>query len=306
VSAEVIVGVVVTAIQLSVAVLYAAMGEVVGQRSGIVNLGIEGVMLMGAATGFAVTATTGSALLGVAAGAASGAAFNLVMGLMVVTRRSNQLASGLALYFLGIGLSTLIGASFVGAHVQGLGQLGFPGLASLPEPYARLFRQDLLVWLMVPAAVLLWWLLFRTRWGLRTRAVGEDRTSAFAAGIRTARRQYQALGIAGALYGLGGAHLAIAFTKTWQEYMTAGRGFIAIVIVIFSLWNPIRAIGGALLFGAAMAVGLQLQAQGAPVSPFLLDMLPYLVTMAVVLIWARPTQFAVPGGLREVFTGTAK
>jgi ABC-type uncharacterized transport system permease subunit len=300
------VGVIANAILLSTPVLYATLGEVMGQRSGIVNLGVEGVMLMGAASGYAVAATTGSALLGVLAGAAAGCVFNLLFASLVVTRRTNQLATGLAMFFLGGGLSTLIGVKMVGRRIAGLGTLPFPGLASLPAPYDRLFRQDALVWLMVPIAIFLWWLLFRTRWGLRLRAVGEDKVTAFAAGLRPARIQFQALMLAGMLGGVGGAHLSLAFTKTWQEGMTAGRGFVAIVIVIFSLWHPIRAIAGALLFGLAMAVGLQLQAQGAPVSPFLLDMLPYVVTIGVVLAWGRPKGFAVPAGLRTVFEGTAK
>ncbi len=305
-NAALVVGVITNAILLATPVLYAALGEIVGQRTGIVNLGIEGTMLVGAAVGYAVAAESGNAFLGLAAAAAAGCALNLTFALFVVGRRTNQLATGLAFFFLGGGVSALVGASFVGRRIGGIGDIGIPGLSALPDPFDRLFRYDPLVWLVVPVAALLWWVLFRTRWGLTLRAVGEDRTAAFASGLRPGRLQYQALALAGVLSGVSGAHLALAFTRTWQEFMTAGRGFIAIVIVIFSLWHPMRAIAGALLFGAAMAVGLQLQAQGAPVSPFLLDMLPYLLTLAVVLVWGRPKAFAVPGGLREVFEGTAK
>lgn len=300
------VGGIAIAIQVGTPVLYPTLGEVLGQRGGLVNLGIEGVMLMSAAVGYAVTAVTGNIILGVLAGVAAGAGFNLLFGVLVVTRRSNQLASGLSLYFLGAGLSALIGASYIGERIEGLRQLGFPGLSSLPDPWGRLFQHDILVWLVAPIAFLLWWVLSRTRWGLKLRATGEDRNSAYAVGLHPSRLQYQALGIAGCLSGLGGVELALGYTKTWQEFMTTGRGFIAIVIVIFSLWHPLRAIGGALLFGAATAIGLQLQAQGASVSPYLLDMLPYLATLTIVLIWGRPRAFTAPMGLREVFQGTAE
>lgn len=301
-SAAVLSSVLATTFALAPSVLYATLGEIVGQRAGIVNLGIEGVMLMGAAVGFVVAVVSGSAALGVLAGVGAGCGFNMLMAVMVVSRRTNQLASGFALYFLGGGISTLIAANYIGRNVTGIGTLRVP----LPHPWDRVLDQDILVWLMVPVAVLLWWLLFRTRWGLHLRAVGEDKDSAYAAGLHPALVQYQALAVAGAFSGLAGAQLALAYTKTWQDWMTAGRGFVAIVIVIFSLWHPIRAILGAMLFGASIAVGLQMQAHGSPVSPFLLDMLPYLVTIAVVLVWGRPKAFTVPAGLREVFAGTSK
>jgi ABC-type uncharacterized transport system permease subunit len=306
VSGATIASIVAITLALTPSVLYATFGEIVGQRVGIVNLGIEGVMLIGAAVGFAAGVATGSSYLGLLAGAGAGVAFNAIMAVMVVGRGANQLASGFAGYFLGGGISMLIGAKYIGSDVGGLAQLRFPGLASLPEPWGQIFRQDLLVWLMVPVAGALWWLLFRTRWGLRLRAVGEDKDRAFAAGIRTERVQTQALLIAGALYGLAGADLTLSYTKTWQDWLTAGRGFVAIAIVILALWHPGRAILGALLFSAAVAVGIELQAQGSGVSPFVLDMLPYVVTIAVVLIWGRAKAFTVPAGLREVFAGTAK
>ena len=305
-SATTIASIAAITLALMPSILYATFGEIVGQRAGIVNLGIEGVMLIGAACGFAVAVMTGSSYIGLIAGAGAGIAFNMLMAVMVITRHTNQLASGFAIYFLGGGISMLIGAKYIGSDVAGLGQLSFPGLSSLPSPWAEVFQQDILVWAIAPLAVFLWWLLFRTRWGLRLRAVGEDKDFSYAAGLRTPRIQYQALALAGALYGLAGADLTLAYTKTWQDGLTAGRGLIAIAIVIFSLWNPVRAILGSLLFSLAVAVGLQLQAQGSPVSPFLLDMLPYVITIAVVLAWGRPKAFTVPAGLREVFAGTSK
>lgn len=302
----VIVGVITGAIASGASVLYATLGEVVGQRAGMVNLGIEGVMLMGASVGFAVTATSGDAFVGLAAGTLAAGAFNLILGLLAVTRRANPLASGLALWLLGSGASTLIGLNYTGSHIAGLPDIELPFVSALPPLYQQIFRQDPLVYLMVPIAIALWWALRHTRWGLHLRAVGEDRTAAYAAGLRTWRIQYEALFLAGMLSGLAGVQLALAYTKTWQEGMTAYRGFVVLAIVIFSLWHPLRAIAGALLFGGAISFGLQLQVLGAPISPFLLNMLPYAITFVVVLAWGRPKAFTVPMGLREVFEGTAK
>jgi general nucleoside transport system permease protein len=305
-SATTVASILAITLALTPSVLYATFGEIVGQRAGIVNLGIEGVMLVGASVGFAVAVVSGNSYVGLLAGGGAGIGFNMIMAAMVIGRGTNQLASGFAVYFLGGGVSMLIGAKYIGSDVSGLGQLRLPGLASLPHPWGEIFRQDILVWLMVPVAVSIWWILFRTRWGLHLRAVGEDKNFSFAAGLHTPRIQLQALMVAGALYGLAGADLTLAYTKTWQDWLTAGRGFIAIAIVILSLWHPVRAILGSLLFAAAVAVGIQLQAQGSMISPFVLDMLPYVVTIAVVLIWGRAKPFTVPAGLREVFAGTSK
>lgn len=305
-SADAVSNILAITLALSPAVLYATFGEIVGERAGIVNLGIEGVMLIGASVGYMVAVVSGNSYLGLIAGGAAGVAFNMVMAVMVVGRGANQLASGFAVYFLGAGISMLIGAAYIGGNIDGLPQYGFPGLSSLPEPWGAIFRQGLLVWLMVPVALAIGWTLARTRWGLRVRAVGEDKDFAFAAGVPTGRVQTQALAVAGCLYGLAGADLTLAYTKTWQDWITQGRGFIAIAIVMFALWSPLRAIAGALLFSAAVALGIQLQAQGSGISPYLLDMLPYLVTIAVVLVWARAKAFTAPAGLREVFTGTSR
>lgn len=302
----ILVGVIAGAIASGTSVLYATLGEVIGERAGIVNLGVEGQMLIGASIGFAVTATTGNALLGVAGAAVAGGLFNMVFGLLVVSRGTNQLASGVAMWILGSGLSTLIGSSFVGRHIDGLQEASVPGLARVAPVIARLFNQDILVYLVFPLALIIWWLLFHTQWGLQLRAVGEDKTVAIAAGLHPKLIQYQALFVAGMLGAVGGSQLALSFTKTWQDGMTAGRGFLAVVIVIFALWHPLRAVVGALLFGGAVALGLALQVRGAPTSPFLLDMLPYLITLVVVLIWGRARAFTVPMGLRAIFEGTAR
>jgi general nucleoside transport system permease protein len=297
-------GVLTGAVQSSTSVLYAALGEVVTERAGVINLGVEGTMLMGASVGFAVTYQTGSPLLGILAAALAGGLFTLILAFLVVTRRANQLASGLALMFFGLGLSAFIGRPYVGRMIGGLPQLPIPGLTDLPMIGRILFNHDILIYLVVPLALLIWWALFYTRWGLSLRAAGESQTVAFAAGLKPAVLQYQAVFVGGMLAGLGGAHLALAYARVWQEGMTSGRGFIAVALVIFAMWHPLRAIGGALLFGGALAFQLQLQARGAPISPFFLDMIPYLLTLVVLLFAGRSRRNAMPEGLKTVFEGT--
>jgi general nucleoside transport system permease protein len=279
-------------------VLYVTLGEIIGERAGIVNLGQEGIILMGAVVGFATTVQTGSAPLGVLGGILAAALFNMIFGYLVITRRANQLASGLALMFCGMGLSALIGTPYVGSQIDGLGEIGIPWLG------ATIFNYDILVYLVIPVAVLIWWILYYTRWGLNLRAVGENPATAFAAGVNPLITRYQALFLSGLLSGLGGVHLSLAFTKTWAEGMSAGRGFIAVALVIFSKWDPLRAIFGALLFGGAVALQLQLQARGAEISPFLLDMLPYLLSLGVLLLWGGVRKYAAPAGLGQVYKGT--
>lgn len=284
--------------------LYATLGEVIVERAGIVNLGLEGVMLVGASVAFAVTYESGNALLGVLAAGLAGGLFNLLLGLVVVTRRANQLASGLALMFFGFGLSALIGKPYVGRQIVGLQRLQILGLEDVPWIGPTLLKYDILVFLVVPTALLVWWLLYRTRWGLLLRAVGESPTTAFAAGRRPEALQYQALFLGGVLGGLGGAHLSIALTLTWSELMTAGRGFIAIALVIFSKWHPLRAIVGALLFGGAVAFQLRMQVRGAQISPFLLDMIPYVLTLVVLIAWGGSRRHTAPAGLGRAYQGT--
>jgi ABC-type uncharacterized transport system permease subunit len=299
-----IAGVLSNAVLSGTFILYATVGEVIGERAGIVNLGLEGVMLVGAVMGFVVTAQTGNPYLGVLAAALAGAAFNMIFAYLVVTRRGNQLASGLTLMFFALGVTAIIGKAFVGKPITGLTDLRIPGLAELPVVGHALFQKDLLVYLVIPITVAAWFLLYRTSWGLRMRAVGEDKTVAFAAGLKPHRLQYQALFIAGLLGGIGGGHLSIAYTKTWQEGMTAGAGFIAVGLVIFAAWSPVRAILGAVVFGGAVALQLQLQARGANVSPFLLDMIPYLLVLVVLMLFGRVKGRVVPAGLKDVFEGT--
>jgi general nucleoside transport system permease protein len=293
------------AIRSGTSVLYASLGEVIVERAGMVNLGLEGCMLTGACFGFVVAYVTGNPFLGLVAAGIAGGCFNLLLGYLIITRRANQLASGLTLLFLSFGLTALVGWDYVGKKIDGFDLIRIPLLADIPYVGPVLFEGDLMIFAALPTALLVWWALYRTRWGLALRTVGESRVAAYAAGLNPERIQYQALFVGGLLGGMGGAHLSLAYARVWVDQMTAGRGFIAVALVIFASWHPVRAIIGALLFGGAIAFQLQLQARNAAVSPFLLDMLPYMITLLVLLIWGRRRQYQAPEGLWEVFRGTS-
>lgn len=298
-----ILGVFSSAIFSGTSLLYATLGEVIHQRSGIVNLGIEGVLLISAATGFAVTYVTGNPYIGILVAMLAGGMTNMILGYLVIHRKANQLASGLALMFFGFGVSALIGKAYVGARIVGLPRMLLPGLSELPPLYSSLFKFDILIYLVIPVAILVWWLLFRTRWGLGLRAVGENADTAFASGRNPKKIRYQALFLGGLLVGLGAAHLSIAYTMNWAEHMTAGRGFIAVALVIFARWHPIRAIAGALLFSGAVAFQLLLQSSGVQISPLLLDTFPYILTIVVLIAWGGNRKHSAPASLGRVYYG---
>lgn len=296
-----LVGVISGAIVSGTSLLYATLGEIISERAGIINLGIEGLMLVGAASSFAITATAGSPVLGILVGSLLAGVLNLGFGYLVIKRKANQLASGLAMMFFGTGLSAMIGKSFVGVRIQGLPRWQIPGLTQLPGVGPSHFNFDALIYLVFPLSVLIWWVLYRTRYGLGLRAAGEDPSIAFAAGWSPSRIQSIAVFLGGLFAGMAGSHLSVAYTLTWSEGMTAGRGFIAIALVIFSRWNPQRAILGALLFGGAVAFQLRMQSRGAQISSFLLDMTPYLLTLLVLAIWGGGRRQAAPAHLGQAF-----
>lgn len=298
-----VIGLISGTIMYGTPLLYTTLGEVVGQRAGMVNLGLEGIMLVGASVGFAVSVETGNIWMGVFAAGLSGALMNLIYVFLVVNRQANQLASGLAIMFLGMGLSAMIGRPYIGSGIGGLTRYQVPGLSRLLRVTDTMFNYDILVYAAVPVAFLVWWAMSSTRWGLKLRAAGENPSAAFAAGIKVRWFQLQAELINGFLAGVAGAHLSLALARTWSEGMTGGRGFIAIALVIFSKWHPLRAIAGALLFGGSVTFELQLQARGSSISPFLLNMIPYVLTLGVLLIWGGARRFASPAALGQVYSG---
>jgi ABC-type uncharacterized transport system permease subunit len=282
-------------------VLYAAQGEVIAERSGVINLGTEGCMLTGALAGFAATANTQSPIIGVVAAAGAGAALALVHAFVVITRRANQLASGLAVTFLGLGVAAILGRHYVDQSVHPLNQVRIPLLSDIPFLGNVLFDHDVLTYLGIVLGPLLWLFLYRTRWGLILRATGEQASVAFAYGHSPARVRYLAVMAGGALAGIGGAQLVLAYTLSWVENVTVGRGFVAVALVIFAGWDPLKATLGAWVFGGALAVQLQLQARGVSISPFLLQMTPYVLTLAILAVASRGRAQQAPGEIRAVF-----
>ena len=290
------------AIRSATPVLYTALGETVSEKAGIVNLGAEGSMLMGACIGFIVTSQTGSGILGAAAGALAGGLLSLLHAYLVINCRANQLASGLTVMFFGLGLTGLIGRPYVSAQIEGFNVLPIPVLSDIPFIGKIFFQHDILTYLgylLIPA---IWFFLYKTRWGLSLRAVGESRSAAFSTGRNPALTAYGAVFFGGIMAGLGGAQLSVAYTHFWVEGMTQGAGLIAVAFVIFGMWHPVRAAVGALLYGGAVSLQLQLQTLGIGISPFFLQMLPYVITLAILMVWARASNRAMPGELGRIFT----
>ena len=288
-----------------ISVLYATYGELITERAGRINLGTEGSMLMGACFGFISTVETGSASLGVLAGMVAGSGLSLVLAYLVIYRDTNQLATGFALTLFGAGITAYAGRDYVDSIIGGLNPIAIPLLSDIPEIGKALFQQDILAYIAYALGPLLWVCLYYTRPGLSLRAVGESVDVAFAAGRNPQVIQIAAIAMGGALAGLGGAQLSLGLTHTWSEGMTVGRGFVAVGLVIFGMWSPLRAMIGALLFGGAIGLQLQLQTVGAPVSPFILDMLPYVVILLVMALWSRASARAMPEGLKGVLRATS-
>jgi simple sugar transport system permease protein len=259
-------------------------------------------MLVGALTAYAITSSTGSPWVGVVAGAAAGAALSTVHAYLVLSRRASQLASGLVVLFLGLGLTSMFGASFVSRTITSFGPIAIPGLSRLPIVGKVLFDHDALTYLSFLAAPAIWWLLFRSRWGLLVRGAGERGEVLAAYGYKPLTIQYLAVIVGGALAGVGGAQLSTAYANQWFEAMTQGRGFIAVALVIFAAWDPIKSMGGAYLFGAALALSPALQARGYAFNQFALDAIPYAVTVLVLIVLSRKRLHAAPEGLTRILT----
>ncbi len=287
------------------AILLPALGELIGERAGVVNLGIEGCMLAGALSAYAVGVTTGSALIGALAGMAAGAAVALVHALLTVIRGADQLASGLAVWFLALGLTSVFGTSYINETVTPLGPISIPVLSHIPWVGPILFRHDVLVYVGYVLVALVSFVLFRTRIGLTIRASGERPEVVAAAGGRPRLVQILAVTTGGALAALGGAQLSVSYVGNWFNNMTSGYGFVAVAVVLFAAWRPVRVLGGSLLFGVALAAASVLQAHGVAVNQYLLDALPYLITLVALVLFARGGSARAPEGLRRALTNTS-
>ena len=288
----------------STPILLAALGELVAERAGVLNLGVEGMMITGAITGFAAAVATGSALVGFAGAAAGGAALSALFAVLVLWFRSNQVATGLALTLFGIGLASLMGQPYQGVRAPAVPDLEIPLLSEVPLLGPILFRHDAVVYLGVALVAGVWWFLHRSRAGLTLRAVGENHEAAHALGYKVLRLRFLAILFGGACAGLGGAYLSLVRVPQWTEGVTAGAGWIALAIVVFASWRPLRLLLGAWLFGGISVLQLNLQAARAPIPVELLSMAPYLVTILVLVLISSGrgrAALAAPGSLGQSF-----
>lgn len=279
-----ILSVILTIITAATPLLLAGVGETVVERSGVLNLGVEGMMAVGAVCGFGTALMTGSPLLGVLAAMLAGAALSLLFGFLTLTLVSNQVATGLALTLLGLGLSGLIGEGFVGQPGVRLEKLHIPGLSDIPFVGPLVFGQDMLVYAALAITALVSYTLFHTKLGLIIRAVGDSHQSAHALGYRVVAVRYACVAFGGAMSGLAGGYLSLAYTPQWVENMTSGRGWIALALVVFGSWLPWRVAIGAYLFGTVMILGFSLQALGFGIPSQLLSSLPYIITIVALVV----------------------
>lgn len=296
--------IVITIATAATPLLIAAMGELVVERAGVLNLGVEGMMIMGAVTGFSVAYMTGSPWLGVLAAIIVGALFSVLFGFLTLTLVTNQVATGLALTLLGLGLSGMIGEGFVGLPGVKLGTVDIPYLSDIPYVGRLLFDQDPIFYISIALTFAVSWFLFYTKAGLTLRSVGDNHASAHALGIKVIAIRYMAIMFGGACAGLAGGYLALVYVPQWVEGMSAGRGWIALALVVFASWRPGRVLAGAYLFGAVSIGQLHAQALGWPIPSQLLSALPYLATIIVLVLISRNkrlTMVNTPASLGQPF-----
>lgn len=286
-----IISILAVAIQAGTSLVYATIGGIFNERSGILNLGIEGIMIMGAVTAFAAAYHTGSLTVALAVAVLVGGLLALIHAFLTVSLRADQVVAGLAMTIFGTGLAAFLGQrlgpdgkALVGLVGPRFRPIAIPVLSDIPVIGEALFKQDIMVYAMFILVPVASYYIFRTRPGLHLRAVGENPGTADALGISVYRSRYLYTIFGGMLVALGGAHLSLAYTPGWTEGLTGGRGWIAIALIIFSLWNPYRALLGALLFGGVNAIQFRLQAAGTTIPAPFLNMLPYIFTILVLTL----------------------
>ncbi len=265
-------------------ILFATLGAIINERAGIINLGIEGLMLIGALAGFSGTYLSGSLFVGVIAAFCATFIAGSIHALITVQLRGNQIVSGLALTMFGVGVTALFGKSMVGLTIVGFKRVAIPGLSQLPFIGKAFFNQDLLIYFSFFLVFMIWFFLYRTRWGLGVRSVGENPAAADTCGFSVSKYRFLAVTVGSGFVGIGGAYLSLASTPMWIENMSAGRGWIAVALVIFAGWSSPRAMLGAYLFGGITAMQLRFQAMGTTISAHILQMLPYFFTILVLVI----------------------
>lgn len=282
-----IVPVILTVITAATPLVFAGIGELVTEKSGVLNLGVEGMMVVGAVTAFVTATVTGSYILAVMAAALSGAFMAFLFGILTLSLMANQVATGLALTLFGVGLSALIGQDFVGVPVDAIAKLDIPGLSDLPVIGPIVFGQDPLVYLSLVVVALVSWFLYKTKAGLILRAVGDSHDAAHSIGYSVIGIRYLAVMFGGAMSGIGGAYLSLAYTPMWAENMTAGRGWIALALIVFATWKPGLVLVGAYMFGGITILQLHAQAAGLDLPSQILSMLPYLATVVVLVLISK-------------------
>ena len=299
-----IIGMLASMVGASTPILLAALGETVTERAGVLNLGVEGMMISGAVIGFIAAVTTDNPWIGFCAGALGGMALSLLFALLTQIFMANHVATGLALTLFGLGLSAMIGQAYIGQKPPSVPDIDFGPLQEIPALGRIVFSHDIIVYLSLMLTVVIWYLLQHTRTGLILRAVGENHDAAHALGYRVIRTRVAAISFGGALAGLGGAYLSLARVPQWTEGMTAGAGWIALAIVVFASWRAGRVLLGAYLFGGITILQLNLQAAGMTLSPAYLSMAPYLMTIVVLVLISRNhgTRFSQsPASLGRIF-----
>ncbi|MBN1958799.1 MAG: ABC transporter permease [Desulfuromonadales bacterium] len=265
-------------------ILFATLGAILNERSGIINLGIEGLMLIGALAGFSGTYLSGSLLVGILFAFAATFVAGSIHALITVQLRGNQIVSGLALTMFGVGITALFGKGMVGLTIDGFTRIAIPGLSSIPVIGKALFNQDILIYFSFLLVFLIWFFLYRTRSGMGLRTIGENPAAADTCGLSVSKYRFFAVTVGSGFVGIGGAYLSLAITPMWIENMSAGRGWIAVALVIFAGWSSPRALLGAYLFGGITAMQLRFQAMGTTISAHILQMLPYFFTILVLVI----------------------
>ena len=286
-------------IAMGTPLVFAAFGEILAESSGVLNLGVEGMMLVGAVSAFIAVVVTGHPWLGVIAGMLAAGVLAGGHALLTVTLGAEQVTAGLALVLFGSGLSSFLGKTYVGLpNPAPFSPIALPGLSALPIVGPSLFTQDALVYLSYVMIPLGWWWLYRTRPGLHLRACGESPGAADALGVGVVAVRYASVTVGGMFAGLGGAYLSLAYVPAWTENLTAGLGWIALALVIFASWNPLRLVFGAYLFGGVEAIGFRAQVFGFHANTIVLRMMPYAATLTVMLVvalWRR--RLAMPSAL---------
>jgi len=284
---ETVVAIALAALGAGTPLVFAALGELVTEKSGVLNLGVEGMMVMGAVCGFVVASESGSLWLGVLAALVAGAAMAGLFALLTLTFQANQVAAGLALTIFGVGASAYMGLDYTSVALTGIQPVHIPFLSELPVVGPLIFGLDPLMYVSFAMLGAISWFLYRTRYGLVLRAVGEAPASAHAIGYPVIRIRYIAVLFGGAMAGLGGGYLALVYTPLWVEAMSAGRGWISLALVVFATWRPLRVMLGAYLFGGITIIQFHAQAVGVDLPSQLLSMLPYLATIVVLVLISR-------------------